>query len=732
MDALTVALQVIYYGVFAASLWRYRQRPGPVERAVVLVFAPLAALFAYSLLNTVAPTVGATLRPAVVAVLLLQPVLVLRLASMVRRLPAWVMPAVWIGFAINTFTVGFLPRNPTFTLAYVGFFFVVQTAAGLRFLHDGRRRYGLARLRLTLAGLATVCFGVGILIAGLGAAASPTGTSTSATAISRGFAVVAGLGYLTAFLQPRWFRRLAQQSVAFDVTQRLVLAPSHSGPELLWSELARAAREILGARSIEIRVDGRTGPLATLGDADISALVPRRLDDPSTPVTRISVPIAAESGWSGMIIGEVEGRPLFVEDDLGLLAVLGGLTARTVERLDAFIRLEEAQRSLAETAAVRESEARFRALLDADPNAILALDAANRVTWATRQAADLFGFSVDELVGLDLTDLVPSTEGALAPLVADAHGVRRAETTARRKDGTLFPAELAQTRFELDDVPFNVAVISDVSWRLEADRIRERFVGVLSHELRTPVTSIYGGAQLLLSRRGRMDEETRGELLHTIADESERLQRIIENLVVLARIERGTELGGPRPVLIDRLLGDLIERERILWPGGTIELDVKGPLPVVAADDDHLAQIMRNLLSNAAKYAGDGARVDVTVRLEGEKVVVRVLDDGAGIAPEAVERVFTLYYRSPEHANVAGAGMGLFVVHQLVAAMGGEIWAKARPEGGTEFGFTLPMYVDEVAEAEDRASDIDLAGERDVVRKRRGRATADAGPGAPG
>lgn len=719
---MTVALQAIYYGVFAVSLWRYRQRPGPVERAVVLVFAPLAALFAYSLLSTAVPGVVGVLRPIVIAVLLLQPVLVLRLAAMVRRLPAWVMPLVWAGWLVNSVMLGFLPRTAGTTLAYVAFFFIVQAAAGARFILDGRQRFGLARLRLTLAGLATVCFGLGILIAGIASAAANGTSPASALAVSRGFAVAAGLGYLAAFLPPRWFRRIAQQSVAFDVTHRLVVAPSHSGPELLWSELARAAREILGARSVEIRADGRTAPLATLGDADISALVARPLDDPATPVTRISVPIAAESGWTGSLIAEVEGRPLFVEDDLALLTVLGSLTARTVERLDAFIRLEEAQRSLAETAAIRESEARFRALLEADPNAILALDRHDRITWATRQAGELFGYGADELVGLNLTDLVPVPDGAIAPAVADTHGVRRAETTARRRDGTHFPAEIAQTHFELDeDVPFNVAIIADVSWRLEADRIRERFVGVLSHELRTPVTSIYGGAQLLLARRNRMDDETRAELLQTIADESERLQRIIENLVVLARIERGTELGGPRPVLIDRLLADLIAREKDLWPAGTISLDVAGPLPVVAADDDHLAQIMRNLLSNAAKYAGDGATVQVAVRLEGETVVVRVLDDGPGIAADAADRVFTLYYRSPEHAGIAGAGMGLFVCHELVKAMGGDIWARRRPEGGTEFGFSLPVYVDETAVAEDLLPGTEAGANLDGFGMRRGR-----------
>ena len=704
MDTFTLVFQALYYVVFGVTVWRYRRRRGRLELAVVAVFAPVAAIFAVSALNAVIPGSSTVLRPVTTFVLLLQPILVLRLAALIRPVPRWVMPAVWTGFVVNVVAINIGDRSVPSILAYVGFFFVVEAAAAWRLVADGRRRFGLPRLRLLLAGLATACFGLAVFVSGLGSAAAGGAGSQvpGVLALSRFFSLAAGVGYLAAFLPPRWVRRVALQSVAFGVTRGLVVAPSQSAPELLWSELARAAREILGARSVEIRAEGDLTALVSLGDAGLNALIPRPVDPDTTTITRVSVPLHSKSGWSGELIAEVDGRPLFVEDDLALLELLGSLTAQTVDRLDAFLRLEEAQRSLIEAAAVRASEARFRGLLDADPNAILALDTEGVVTWATRQAAELFGYEQDELVGLKLTSLVPVPDGSISPVVPDARGVLRAETIGVRKDGTHFPAELAQTEFELDDQPFHVAVISDVSWRQEADQIRERFVGVLSHELRTPVTSIYGGSQLLLTRGERLDKETREDLLRTIADESERLQRIIENLVVLARIERGAELTGPRPVLLDRVLADLVARERLMWVKGTVRLSVTPPLPMVAADDDHVGQIVRNLVSNAAKYAGDGATVDVTASHEGDAVVVRVLDDGPGIDPAEAERLFTLYYRSTEHASLAGAGMGLFVCQQLVQAMGGRIWARRRPEGGSEFGFSLPIFVDELAEAEDR------------------------------
>jgi signal transduction histidine kinase len=298
--------------------------------------------------------------------------------------------------------------------------------------------------------------------------------------------------------------------------------------------------------------------------------------------------------------------------------------------------------------------------------------------------------------------------------------VFRSETTGKRIDGTHFPAEIARSTFELDGRPFQVAIVSDITWRHEADQIRDRFLGVLSHELRTPVTSIYGGTQLLLGRGTRLDPETRNELLVSVAAEAERLQRMIENLVAMARIERGAEFGGTRPVLLDRIIKQLVERERGLWPEVTIKLVSNGPVQMVAADEEYLAQIMRNLLSNAAKYSGPGSTVQVSLEDGDGEVLIRVRDDGPGINPDDADRLFNLYYRAAGVAAVApGAGIGLFVCRELVATMGGRIWATPLPDHGAEFGFTLPAYVDEL--------DVTPAPEDTVQVFDRDRTSAEAG-----
>jgi len=118
---------------------------------------------------------------------------------------------------------------------------------------------------------------------------------------------------------------------------------------------------------------------------------------------------------------------------------------------------------------------------------------------------------------------------------------------------------------------------------------------------------------------------------------------------------------------------------------------------MVAADEEYLAQIMRNLLSNAAKYSGAGSTVEVSLEDGEGEVLVRVRDNGPGIAQEDSDRLFGLYYRAaPASKTAPGAGIGLFVCRELVATMGGRIWARPLPEGGAEFEFSIPAYVDEL------------------------------------
>jgi PAS domain S-box-containing protein len=236
-----------------------------------------------------------------------------------------------------------------------------------------------------------------------------------------------------------------------------------------------------------------------------------------------------------------------------------------------------------------------------------------------------------------------------------------------------------------------IVVMRDVTETLRREKVRETFIGVLSHELRTPVTTIFGGSKLLARESSGMDEATRREIFDDIHAESERLQRLVEDVVALNRFGEETGEINWEPVLLQRVLPTVVHSEEERWPAVTFELEIAPSLPTVSADPTYVEQVIRNFLSNAAKYGGEGSTVAVSASAGNGEVVVRVLDDGPGFPSAERSRLFELFYRSPGTAATAsGAGIGLFVCARLVAAMGGRIWAEPRPNGGAEFGFALP------------------------------------------
>jgi two-component system sensor histidine kinase KdpD len=212
----------------------------------------------------------------------------------------------------------------------------------------------------------------------------------------------------------------------------------------------------------------------------------------------------------------------------------------------------------------------------------------------------------------------------------------------------------------------------------------EAFLGVLSHELRTPVTTIYGGAQILATHD--LPDAHRRALAADVGAEAERLYRIVEDLVALLRSERGDLRPAREPVAIGRMIGSAVEHEHVRNPG--LDIRYVGPSDAAAdeADQGLVGHVVRNLLDNAIRYSPPGGTVEVTVAVEPSEVLVRVLDRG----PEPNERDRRdLIDPSGTPAALSGGGLALFVAARLIRAMDGRSWARARSDGGAEFGFSL-------------------------------------------
>ncbi|HUG48378.1 MAG TPA: ATP-binding protein [Candidatus Limnocylindria bacterium] len=244
--------------------------------------------------------------------------------------------------------------------------------------------------------------------------------------------------------------------------------------------------------------------------------------------------------------------------------------------------------------------------------------------------------------------------------------------------------------------PF-VVVLRDVTEARAARAARDAFLGVLSHELRTPITTIYGGSELL---ERALAEDQREEVVRDIRAESERLARLVEDLLVMTHVERGGVEIGDEPVLMQRLIPSVARSLQMRLPGLEIELGVEENLPAVRGDATYLEQVLRNLMTNAVRYGAGlehGIRVEAETSSE-ERLFVRVIDHGPGLGEEDPEKLFDLFYRSPSAKAVpGGAGIGLFVCRRLAEAMGGGIRASSRPEGGSEFVLYLPTIEPDVA-----------------------------------
>lgn len=253
----------------------------------------------------------------------------------------------------------------------------------------------------------------------------------------------------------------------------------------------------------------------------------------------------------------------------------------------------------------------------------------------------------------------------------------------------------------MDELELRLASRRTVAEVREREHLNDALMGMLSHELRTPVTTIYGSAQILDRKLSSIDAAGIRDLVPDIVWESERLLGLIENILVMTRLEQGRALDTTRePVLVQRLLPTIVAHEARRSPGREIRLHVPDELPLVEADPVYLAQIIGNLLSNSIKYSTADTPIDVAARAIDEEVEITVQDQGIGIPPEAREKVFELLVRTDEAARFAsGAGIGLYVCRRLLEAMDGRIWIDPAREQGTRVTLRLRVFDPEVRDS---------------------------------
>lgn len=359
------------------------------------------------------------------------------------------------------------------------------------------------------------------------------------------------------------------------------------------------------------------------------------------------------------------------------------LAATLSERLADEARLAELVRS------ERARSAELNAIIGAIGEGIVVVARDGAITLANRTARRMLG-PFEAEVGAVLARFERADE-LRARLAGGPVQARLASDPGRWLEIAAYPVEDEATEpgSAGEGSGGTILVIRDVTAARERDQARDAFIGMLSHELRTPITTIFAGAKLL-ARDAGLPEATRKEIFEDIHGEAERLHRLVEDVVALTRFGEGALEIGSEPVLLQRVLPAVVRSEEGRWPGGRFELALEPDLPPVSGDPTYVEQVVRNLLANAMKYGGPDAVATITASEAAGEVQVHVVDNGPGFPDEDAERLFQLYYRSPALARkVSGSGIGLFVCSRLIEAMGGRVWARNRMAGGAEFGFAL-------------------------------------------
>lgn len=226
----------------------------------------------------------------------------------------------------------------------------------------------------------------------------------------------------------------------------------------------------------------------------------------------------------------------------------------------------------------------------------------------------------------------------------------------------------------------------------EKERIRANLLRAVSHDLRTPLTTIYGASSTLLENQDNLTQEKKESILRSIREDSEWLMRMVENLLSITRIDSGQIRLIKTPTVLDELIDSVMSKFVKRYPGQKVALETPTEIVVISMDAILMEQVLFNLMENAVLHAQGMTQLGLRVTVEGNQVLFEVTDDGCGLSRERLEDPFTAY-RDEQQLVIDGkkrnAGIGLSVCATIVRTHGGEIYAENRPSGGARFWFFL-------------------------------------------
>ena len=410
---------------------------------------------------------------------------------------------------------------------------------------------------------------------------------------------------------------------------------------------------------------------------------------------------------AGIALRQVVGLPLTLEDELiGLTYIFRtrdtAFSANDRQVLSSFAdQAAIAVRNASLYQRLAQEKQRLDAIIEHSADGVLILDASCRIQAINRALSEITGWAPEQARGRPCNEVIAlrDTQGrhvceegcALAALKAG--GPLQAEGNLVRRDGHRTSVSIiCSPLYDADGTLVNIiGSVHDVTKYREAEELKSMFISVISHELKTPVALIKGYASTLRREDAHWDSKTVQESLAIIEEESDRLDRLINDLLEASRIQAGTLKLQMGDVLIPKLAQRTVERFRVQAGKRNLELDFPADFSPVVADETRLEEVLYNLVSNAIKYS-EGGTIRVGGKVVGDHVELYVSDEGSGIPTDQQSKLFEPFYRvdSSLGRRTQGVGLGLFLCKAIVEAHGGSIWVESAPGKGSTFRFTLP------------------------------------------
>ena len=349
--------------------------------------------------------------------------------------------------------------------------------------------------------------------------------------------------------------------------------------------------------------------------------------------------------------------------------------------------------------ALRQSEATYRTLVESSPDGVLSIDAEAHVIDCNGGVCGLLGYSREEVKGKCFEEML---DGVFPDIFSDylsqlttERGLIETEFELKRRDGQKVPvwAKVVGVRDDNGNLARALVYIRDIAERKKLEQLKDEFIGLVSHELRSPLTVIMGSVNTALSEGERLSREEMRQLLQDAAYETESLSHILGNLLELSRAQADRLHLTMEPVNVRIVVRNVVDRIRHQSSTHRFVVDLPKNIPIVQADELRLERILHNLLENAVKYSPEGGIIRVFAKMEEERLVIGVSDQGIGISSHDQSKLFAPFSRLEDQrlTGVKGAGLGLLVCRRLVEAHGGRIWVESEPGRGSTFYFTLPL-----------------------------------------